>query len=783
MKSKVASALPQLLLALLVLAIVASLGVAGLRLRERLNAPPPDTPNAAHALASTTERALLRVALTIGRLQTGEAPVALREAHAQLAAVLTEAGASTPAASQLLALPDAAAAWGEARGLADELAPLVKLPQLDAPLLAGRFVPRLDATAARIGKVADAADAASRQPDPDHNADLRALIALALAGLAGLLLAGTLAHRQSQLARLREQVAHGIAERTVGQQQTSERLVTLSHAIEQSPAIVLIADASGCVEYANPRFETVTGYPVSEILGKRVGTLPTDRLDADERAQMWADLSAGKIWQRESESRTRRDDPYWERTQIAPVRDLQGELTHFVVVKEDVSERKQFEAKLLRQARYDELTGLPNRLLAMERLTAEIDRSDRADGAISALLFVDVQGLKRVNDSYGHSFGDRLLVAIGMRLLERIGRHDMVARFGGDEFLLLLARRSDAGAVRRFAKELVKAFTSAIDIQGQQVHTSITVGGALAPLDGRDADTLLRCADTARSHAKAEGGSTCRFYDESMRRRALETAQLDNLLRGALERNEFSLAYQPVVDLASGRPIGAEALLRWNSPVLGPVSPDRFIQLAEETSLIVPIGEWVLEQACRELAAWREMLNLPLHMAINVSSRQFHDYRFVDRVQTILQNHELPGDAIVLELTERLFLGDDGTSIEVMRELAEQGVRIAIDDFGTGYSSLSYLSRFPVHLVKIDRAFVKGLPEDSESAGLSAAIVAMAGALGLEVICEGVETPEQQTYLAGLGAQHGQGWLFGKPLPSADIRQLLLNRASSAPAA
>lgn len=783
MKQKVVAYLPQVLVATLTVAIVAGLGLAGWRLRERLAAPPADTPNVTHALATNAERATLRVALAIQRLRTGETPTVLRERYTQFVAALGEIGASTPAAAELLKLAGATDAFSEARGLADELAPLVRLPELDAPLLATGYVPRLDAVAARITQVAEAADAARRQPDPGRGPDLRALLALGIAGLAALVLAGLLARRQTQLAALREQIAHGIAQRTVGQQQTSERLVTLSHAIEQSPAVVLIADASGCVEYANPRFEAVTGYRVAEILGKRLGTLPSDRVDADERAQMWSALSAGEVWQRESECRTRRDDPYWERTQVAPVRNAAGELTHFVVVKEDVSERKLFEAKLLRQARYDELTGLPNRLLAMERLAAEIDRSDRADGTVSALLFVDVHGLKRVNDSYGHTFGDQLLAAIGERLIERIGRHDMVARFGGDEFLLLLARRADVGAVRRFAKDLVKAFNTPIEIQGQQVHATIAVGGALAPLDGRDADTLLRCADTARSHAKEEGSNTCRFYDESMRRRAIEAAQLDNLLRGALERGEFALAYQPVVDLATGRPTGAEALLRWNSPVLGAVSPDRFIQLAEETSLIVPIGEWVLEQACRELAAWREMLNLPLHMAINVSSRQFHDYHFVERVRSILRAHELSGDAIVLELTERLFLGDDGTSVEVMRELAEQGVRIAIDDFGTGYSSLSYLGRFPVHLVKIDRSFVKGLPEDTESAGLSAAIVAMARALNLGVICEGIETPEQQGFLASLGAQQGQGWLFGKPLASADIRQLLLNRAANAPAA
>lgn len=653
--------------------------------------------------------------------------------------------------------------------------PLAALPRVDADLLRARFGPPLDqmigrmAAQQRLALEAQRASIEEKQQAISH-INRFAVVLLSVALVCGGLLVALLLRQQRRLEQMRDALGDRVAARTADLQASTERVTVLMQAVEQSPNAVLIADADGFIRFVNPRFTAMSGYSPEAIIGARLGRLPSDRIESGQVAEMWNALAEGRVWHAEIESCRSDGNKFWESVQVAPLRDERGLITHYVLTREDVSERRVYEARMLRRAQYDELTGLPNRVLAMQRLGEAIERADRDDGSVTALLFVSMDGLQRVNFSYGHAAGDHMLAAAGERLLELIGRYDLVSRFGGDEFLIMLVRRKGLDEVTGFLRRLVDAFHQPLVSGDQQVHTTVSVGAALYPLDGREADILLRCADTARNRAKAEGRDRFRLYDEAMRERMLESAQIEELLHGALDRGEFSVVYQPVIELASGRPVGAEALLRWSNPTLGVVSPDRFVQVAEETGLIVDIGAWVLDTACRELGEWREQFGPYLHMAVNVSARQFDDAGFVDMVRSKLRRQKIPGEALMLELTERLFLDKDMHALDVMNTLNREGVRLAIDDFGTGYSSLSYLRRFPVRTLKIDKSFLTGVPEETEVTELVSAIVAMARALELSVICEGIETQEQMHFIKSIGTGFGQGYHFAKPMPSTQIR-------------
>ena len=422
-------------------------------------------------------------------------------------------------------------------------------------------------------------------------------------------------------------------------------------------------------------------------------------------------------------------------------------------------------------ALHDALTKLPNRL-HLERRLEQAMRESRRSARACAVLFIDLDGFKAVNDAFGHQAGDRLLGLIGQCLREAMRPGDTAARIGGDEFVVVAegVRREDADAL---AARLGSALRQEFEVDGHRLRISASIGIALYPEDGRSAQDLISHADAAMYRAKAGGRDAHHFFDPSMLVNAQENLQLLADLRGALARGEFRLHYQPKLDLRSGRAVGAEALLRWASPTRGNVPPDRFLDLAEQAGLIVPIGDWVLDEACRQAAAWRAAGHAHWSVAVNLSALQFDHPGLVQSVRDALRRHALPPRALVLEVTESTAMRNVEASMSILKQFEAMGVGISIDDFGTGYSSLLYLKRLPATELKVDRGFIRDVQHDADDAAIVSAIVALAQRLQLRVVAEGVETPAQQDYLKQLHCDQAQGFLFSEPVPAADFARVV----------
>lgn len=423
--------------------------------------------------------------------------------------------------------------------------------------------------------------------------------------------------------------------------------------------------------------------------------------------------------------------------------------------------------ELTQLALHDSLTKLPNRLLLEDRIGQNILKVQR-NGGYFALLFMDLDGFKPVNDAFGHHVGDLLLVAVAQRLRAHLRAHDSLARIGGDEFVLLAELRHPDDAAK-VASHVVGLLGQAFDIDGHELRVSTSVGITLYPGDGIDQQELLINADAAMYHAKSLGKNGYSFFESSMNTNARQQLQLLHDLRVALERGEFRLHYQPKFASESGRMLGAEALLRWQHPEQGLLAPIHFIGLAEKTGLIIPIGEWVLDEACRQMRVWYEQGHEDWRVAVNLSALQFCHGELVESVRQTLSRHELPANCLTLEITESTAMHDVGASQEILERLVEMGVDISIDDFGTGYSSLLYLKRLPANELKIDRGFVRDLEHDGDDVAIVSAIVALGQALNLRIVAEGVETPEQQAFLTQLGCDSLQGYLLGHPLPAEHL--------------
>ncbi|WP_119153211.1 putative bifunctional diguanylate cyclase/phosphodiesterase [Caldimonas tepidiphila] len=427
-------------------------------------------------------------------------------------------------------------------------------------------------------------------------------------------------------------------------------------------------------------------------------------------------------------------------------------------------------------ATHDALTGLPNRVLLAEKVQHMAAQSRRA-GELLALLFLDLDRFKHINDSFGHGLGDELLKVVAARLLRTVRETDTVTRLGGDEFVVLLGGLKRPADVDRVADKILRCVEQPVTVDGHTLFVNASVGVALFPRDGEDLASLLKNADTAMYRAKDEGGNLSRHYACSMSEHARTQLALAGALRLALERGEFELHYQPRLALASGEIVGMEALLRWRSPSQGLVPPARFIPAAEENGLIVPIGEWVIAEACRQARSWQDAGLPPVPVAVNVSGRQMRDAaRLLAHVRHCLASRGLSGRRLEIEFTESVMMQDPGQMRDTLAALRGMGVRLAIDDFGTGYSSLAYLKRFPVSILKIDRSFVRDLAEDADDAAIARAIISMGQALGLSVVAEGVETPGQAAMLRAMGCDEAQGYLFGRPVPAPEMAALLRGR-------
>lgn len=426
------------------------------------------------------------------------------------------------------------------------------------------------------------------------------------------------------------------------------------------------------------------------------------------------------------------------------------------------------EEKLRLQANYDSLTKLPNRTLFMDRLSHALSRG-RRDRSQVAVLFLDLDRFKKVNDTLGHNAGDKLLQQAARRLTACVRETDTVARLGGDEFTVILPDLHNAHNTELVARKMLQCLAEPFIIDGAEMLVTGSLGITVFPDDGEDAETLLKNADTAMYKGKEDGRNTFRFFTAKMNAEALEYLKLENALRHAIEREQFILHYQPIIDLKTGRVTSAEALLRWNHPERGIVGPTEFIPLAEDTGIIVPIGEWVFRTACDQIGAWRDIGLSSLHVSINLSARQSRDTAFKDMIHRVLKETGADPKNITLEITESLFMEEDHRVLAILNELRTMGINLSLDDFGTGYSSLSYLKRFPVNILKIDRSFVVDIGKDTESQGLVEAIIAMAHSQNMKVIAEGAETEEQVAFLRSRGCDEVQGFYFSHPLPAEEF--------------
>ena len=549
---------------------------------------------------------------------------------------------------------------------------------------------------------------------------------------------------------------------------------TLEHLVD---GVVVIND-SGEIESLNGATERLFGYQPEEIVGAHVRVLvPGSGPDADDdyfsqflRTGKKTPIGIGEeVFGRHKDGGRFPLDIEFGEVQM-------GDRRRLIATLRDITERKEAEALIVKQANYDSLTKLPNRTLFMDRLSLALTRASRNGGQIG-LLFIDLDNFKKVNDTLGHSAGDQLLQEAAERLTACVRETDTVARLGGDEFTIILPDLQKAHDVEQVVRQILDRLSKPYLIDGTEVFASGSVGITLFPDDGKDAETLLKNSDTAMYRAKYDGRNTFRFFTAKMNAEALESVKLENQLRHAVDRGEFVLHYQPIIDLESGRVAGAEALLRWNHPVDGIVSPIKFIPLAEETGLIVPIGDWVFKAACEQIREWHDIGLNSLHVSVNLSPRQCREITFGETFEDTLRTTGADPNAVTLEITENLLMeSDNDDAVTMLHKLRDQGVHLSLDDFGTGYSSLSYLKRFPFDVLKIDRSFVKDVATDSEDKALIEAMIAMAHGLNIKVVGEGAETREQVDFLRSRNCDAVQGYYFSKPIPADQFIDLARNQ-------
>lgn len=454
-------------------------------------------------------------------------------------------------------------------------------------------------------------------------------------------------------------------------------------------------------------------------------------------------------------------------------RDKHDNVQYYSTIARNITERKQFEAVLRHQATHDMLTGLPNRNLLIDRLQSELNRTRRQSEYRAAVLFLDVNNFKRINDSLGHAAGDELLKVVAQRLCKCLRPSDTVARYGGDEFTIIIGDITNINNILVIVHKLQAVFEVPIRIDGQEVFVSLSIGISIYPDDGREVDALMKNSDSAMYRAKAKGPNKYRFYTPGMNARSRELLALETDLRRALDREQFLLYYQPQLDLRTNRIVAIEALIRWQHPRRGLIPPDKFIPLLEETGLIVPVGDWVLRKACTECRPFWASDSEPLRIAINVSAKQFSDKRLVKNILRILEDENMPRGLLELEITEHAVMQDVRTTGEILSDLDNLGIRLVVDDFGTGYSSLAYLKRFPLDVLKIDRTFVKDVPYDANGCTITEASISLGQKLGLEVVAECVETAEQLEFLRLHGCDMIQGYYFSPPVSSDQIARLI----------
>lgn len=576
---------------------------------------------------------------------------------------------------------------------------------------------------------------------------------------------------KDNLARLVPAIERELREAEVrrARARAEEDLRLSAKVFESSVEGVILTDREANILRINKAFSEITGYSEADVIGRKPSLMQSGRHDREFYRSMWAAINGHGYWQGEIWNRRKNGEIFPEWLTISTVFDDDGQVSHFIGGFTDLSQQKQAEDRIQHLMYYDALTDLPNRTLFRDRCKQAMSRA-RREGKRVAYLHFDLDRFVNINDTLGHQVGDQLLQQVSQRLAGSIRQQDLVARFVGDEFGIAMVDLELNGAVEELVQPLIGAFAEPFRAVGQEIFLAPSVGVGLFPDDTDDYDELARFADTALHYAKREGGSNYQFYQKSMNADSGERLSMENALRRALEREEFQLHYQPQLSLETGKIIGVEALLRWVRNDGGEmVMPGDFIPLLEETGLIVPVGEWVLRQACADHAAWLRQGYGAIPIAVNLSARQFRDKGLVDMIHGVLEATSIDPHMIELEITESCVMEDPEIALHILLACHDMGIHLAIDDFGTGYSSLSYLKRFPLDVLKIDQSFVADIPEDEDDAAIIDTIIGMAHRLKLAVIAEGVETAAQADFLREHGCDYVQGYYYDRPMLSEDL--------------
>lgn len=582
--------------------------------------------------------------------------------------------------------------------------------------------------------------------------------------------------RDQKLAAHQQLLEQKVAERTARLERVNNRLNQYARVYENTLDGVQILDPDLKVLGANSAFTRITGFTEAEVIGRKPQILVSGLNDQAFYDTMWSTLHQVGHWRGEIKNRRKSGEFYHEELTISVIKNVGGKVISYIAISSDISALKESQQRLEHLAQHDVLTDLPNRLLFGDRIEQSI-RAARRKSTQLAVLFVDLDRFKIINDSLGHSTGDSLLKEAAARLQSCVRSVDTVARLGGDEFALLLESTSGARGSQVVAEKVLSALGAPVSLGGQETFIGCSIGICLYPRDGDDAATLLKNADIAMYRAKKQGGNTYQFFTDDLITHAAKRLSLDSDLHRAAERGELELHYQPQFDLEDGALIGAEALLRWQHSELGFVSPAEFIPLAEETGFIEQITDWVINTACGQIQAWQQKgVSVP-PIAINISGRHFRRGGLVQMIEDALDQHNLEGRALEVEVTEGMFIQQTELAAQTLCELKGLGVSIAIDDFGTGYSSLAYLKRLPLDMLKIDQSFVRDIPDDANDKAIARAVIALGHSMGLTVIAEGVETEAQEAFLKAEGCDLAQGYHYAKPLPVSEFSVLLENTA------
>ncbi len=555
-------------------------------------------------------------------------------------------------------------------------------------------------------------------------------------------------------------------------QKIHDKLQISSNVLANVSEGVIITDLESNILSVNHAVLTIFGYSEKEVLGQTPRLWKSQHHDKEFYKNIWNSLLNTGRWHGEIWNRRKSGDVFPCQITITGLRNKKNILTHYVSVLSDISLAKESQEKLKYLAQYDQLTKLPNRRLLLDRLEQALNRAERKEHSLG-LLLLDLDNFKEVNDSLGHKSGDILLMQTAKRLFECVRKSDTVARLGGDEFVVLLPDCQNVENVISVTQKILESLSIPFDIEGHEILISASIGITMFPDDGSKADILLKNADTAMYHIKHLEKNDFHFFTASMQEHIVKRLELTSQLRLAMEREQFLLYYQPKMDLATGMINGMEALIRWQHPEKGMVNPADFIPLAEETGIIIPLGEWVLSQACQQTRRWQEEGLGPMRVSVNLSARQFQDKELLEMVESVIRETGIEDGMLELEITETTIMQDIERTIETLWQLRDLGALLSIDDFGTGYSSLNYLKRFPLDILKIDRSFITDITTDSNDRAVVEAIVSLSRHLKMKVVAEGVETKEQLDFLREQRCHEIQGYYLAKPLPVDEFRDFV----------